>query len=141
MANGWTSQGVSSTYWVVLNSLLITGHESREGYCTGCDPGPTGPWPKHSQRPKLSPKIIASPFHFGCMIDKPTEVNYDLIGNAFARRSPCPRQLVIALGNTIAKQSFGGKNQFQCHYDYLNRAYPLSGIIKLDPTYTSETKT
>ena len=81
-------------------------------YCTGYDPRPIRPWPKHSQRPKLSPNLIESTFRSRCMIDQLMLVNYDLIGDVFARNNPCPRLLGIALGSIVAEQSFGGRNQF-----------------------------
>ena len=104
-------------------------------------PGPLGlgPWPEHSQRPKLSPNLIVSPFCFGCMIDKPILVNYELIGDVFARNNPCPRQLGIALGSITVEQSFEGRNQFQCHHRCFDRTYPLSRIINWTPQHTSET--
>ena len=49
--------------------LLIFTYVS---YCTGYGLRPIGPWPEHSQEPKLSPNLIVGPYRFGCMIDKPT---------------------------------------------------------------------
>ena len=71
--------------------------------CTGYNPRHIGPWPKHSQRTKLSPNLIISTFRSGCMIDQPMLVNYDLIEDVFARNSPCPRLLGIALGSIAAE--------------------------------------
>ena len=109
--------------------------------CTGYDPRPIGPWAEHSQKPKLGPNLLVSPSRFGCVIEKPTSVKYDLIGDVFVWNSPCPWQLGIALENIAAKQSFGDRNQFQCHHLCFDRAYPLSRIIKLDPTHTRKTRT
>ena len=64
MANGWTSQGVSSTFWVVLDSLSVIEHESKGGYCTGYGLKPIGPQPEHSLELKLGPNLIVSPYHF-----------------------------------------------------------------------------
>ena len=108
--------------------------------CTGYDPWPIGPWAEHSQKPKLGPNLLVSPSHFGCMVKKPTPIKYDLTRDVFVRNSPCPWQLGIALGNIAVKQSFGGRNQFQCHHLCFNRAYPLSGINKLDPIHTCKTR-
>ena len=105
-------------------------------------PGPLGlgPWAEHSQKPKLGPNLLVSPSRFGCVVEKPTPIKYDLTGDVFVRNSPCPWQLGIVLGNIAIKQSFGGRNQFQCHHLCFNRTYPLSRIIKLDPTHTSKTR-
>ena len=118
MVDGWASRGVSSTCWIVLNSFPVAGHESRGAIVRGMIPGPSGlrPWPKHSLGSKLGPSLIVSPFHFERMIDKPIPVNYDLIGDVFARNNPCPPQLGITLGSITAEQSFGGRDEFQCHY-------------------------
>ena len=109
--------------------------------CTGYDPRPIGPWAEHSQKPKLGPNLLVSPSRFRCVIEKPTSIKYDLTGDVFVQNNTCPRQLSTALGNIAAEQSFGGRNQFQCHHLCFDRAYPLLGIIKLDPTHTSKTRT
>ena len=53
-------------------------------------PGPLGlgPWPKQTLGISLSPSLMASPFCFGCMIDKPIPIRYDLVGDTFTRNSP-----------------------------------------------------
>ena len=62
-------------------------------YIQGTILGPLGlgPWPEHFQGTKLSLNLIVSPFRFGCMINKLCLANYDLLGDVFARNSPCPR--------------------------------------------------
>ena len=64
MADSWTSRGVSSTFWVVLDSLPVTGQESRGGYCTRYGLRPIRPQPKHFQESKLGPNLIVRLYHF-----------------------------------------------------------------------------
>ena len=43
---------------------------------------------------------------------KPQPINFNLIGNVLAQGNLCSRQLGIALGSIVVKQSFRGWNQF-----------------------------
>ena len=59
-------------------------------------------------------------------------VKYNLIGNVVVENIQCSQHLDIALESITAEPSFGGGNQFQCHYYRSQRSIHLE-MMELDP--------
>ena len=141
MVDGWTSWGVSSTFWVVLNSLLVTGHESRGGYCTGYGLRPIGPWPEHSQGPKLSPNLIVSPYRFW-VCDRQAHVWPFMIclGVRLLKTTYFSSGSVLPWGVLLPGDLLEAEISSNATTTISNGIYSMSRIITLDPTHIRETR-
>ena len=130
MVDGWTSRGVSSTCWIVLDSLPVAGHKLRKGYCMGYDPRPIGPWAlartflRTKTKPKPHSKFISFWIH-----DRRAHVwSMCLLGTAHV-----PSSSVFPLGVLLPGNLLEVGTSFNAITTISNRAYSLPGIIKIGP--------
>ena len=99
-----------------------------------------GPWPEYSLGTSLSPSLMASPFHFECMIGKPMPVNYDLVGMYLLGIAHDLGSSVLPWGLLLPSHLLEVGINSNAITTISKGAYSLSGIIKLDPIHTSETR-
>ena len=107
----------------------------------GHDLGPIGPWPKQSLGTSPSPSLMVSPFRFGCMIDKPIPIKYDLVGDTFTRTTHDLGNSVLPWGVLLPSNLLEVGTSSNAITTIFNEAHSLARMIKSDPTHTSVART
>ena len=136
MVDGWTSRGVSSTCWIVLDSLPVAKHESRGGYYTGYDPRPIGPWAlaQTFSRTKTEPKPHSKSISFW-MHDRRAHVWSIMTCSRMCllRTAHVPGNSVLSWGVSLPSNLLEVGTNSNANTTISNRAYSLPGIIKIGP--------